>query len=134
MVEGIGRGSRLQAKTRHGDCWVQDARVAFPDAVYKRFRSDLGGRVARRRAGLVIVACGGHCHGREAENVFQYLAGGQAGHNDHRAKGDVLEGHRQAVIAAIAGHHLGLGAKVAQVEGWRHRHVTILPQPETAAQ
>jgi hypothetical protein len=69
-----------------------------------------------------------------AKGVPKNLTGSQAGHDDHGAKGDVLKGQRQAVIVAIAGHHLGLGAKVAQVEGWRHRHVTILPQPETAAQ
>jgi len=71
---------------------------------------------------------------RVAEGVPEYLAGGQPGHDDHRAERDVLKGDGQAVIAAIAGHHLGLGAKVAQVVGWRHRHVTILPQPKTAAQ
>lgn len=69
-----------------------------------------------------------------AEDIAEYLAGGEASHDDHGAKCDVLKSDRQAVIAAIAGHHLGLGAKVAQVEGWRHCHVIILPQPETAAQ
>jgi len=69
-----------------------------------------------------------------AEGIPENLTGSQAGHHDHGAKGDVLEGHRQAVIVAIASHHLGLGPKVAQVKGWRHCHVTILPQPETPAQ
>jgi hypothetical protein len=68
------------------------------------------------------------------EGVPENLAGGEAGHDDHRPERDVLKDDSQAVIAAIAGHHLGLGAKIAQVEGWRHRHVTILPQPKTAAQ
>jgi len=69
-----------------------------------------------------------------AEGVPQDLAGCQAGHHDHRPQGDVLKDHRQAVVAAIPGHHLGLGAKVAQIVGRRHRHKPILSQLEIAAQ
>jgi hypothetical protein len=50
-----------------------------------------------------------------AERVFQELSGRDARHYDHAAQGDVLQKHRHAFIAAISGHHLGLGAKILKI-------------------
>ena len=58
------------------------------------------------------------------EQILQDLACRDSGHDDHGTKGDILKNHRHAVVAAIPGHHLGLGAKVAEIIGWRDDHWT----------
>ena len=50
---------------------------------------------------------------RRCERIAQGLAGGDARHHDHAAKGDGLQNHRHALILAILRHDLGLGTKVA---------------------
>ena len=60
------------------------------------------------------------------ERLPQYLAGGDAGHNDHGANGDILEHHRHAFVLDILRHQLGLRAEVVEMKSWRHGHKQIL--------
>ena len=57
-----------------------------------------------------------------AKRFLQYLAGGDARHNNHGADGDILKDHRHAFIFDIFRHRLGLGAEVLEVECWRYVH------------
>ena len=57
-----------------------------------------------------------------AKRFLQYLAGGDARHDDHGADGDILKDHRQAFIFDIFRHRLGLGAEVLEVDCWRYVH------------
>lgn len=43
-----------------------------------------------------------------AEAFLENLRGRNAGHDDHRTEGHVLENHCQSLIVAIPGHTLGL--------------------------
>ena len=78
--------------------------------------------------GLVILTCRGRGDGRVAESIPEYLAGSVAGHNDHGPECDVLEGHRESLVFAVPGQHLGLVAEVAKVIDWRYCHEAILSQ------
>jgi hypothetical protein len=49
------------------------------------------------------------------ECIFQKLSGCDPGHHDHGPQGDVLQKHGHALIVAIPGHHLGLGAKILKI-------------------
>ena len=69
-----------------------------------------------------------------AKNILENLAGSVAGHDDHGPECDVLEGHRQFLIFAVPGHHLGLVTKVAKQVCRRHCHARIVPQVDHAAQ
>jgi hypothetical protein len=69
-----------------------------------------------------------------AEGVPEKLHAGKAGHDDRGPERDVLKDQSQAVVTAVPGHHLGLGAKVAQEIGLRYLHMKSLPQPKTAPQ
>jgi hypothetical protein len=63
---------------------------------------------------------------RRAECLSQDLAGGGTGHDNHGTEGNILKNHRQAFVATIFGHHLGLWPKVLKMKGRRHGHSPIV--------
>ena len=57
-----------------------------------------------------------------AKRFLQYLAGGNASHDDHGADSDILKDHRHAFVFDFFGHRLGLGAEVLEVDCWGYVH------------